>query len=354
MAVPTVAGKANAALSQSTDPGAAPPPAVLLQMMTGYWVSQALYVAAKLGIADLIADGPRHTEELARATESHAPSLQRLLRALASAGVFTEPVPGSFALTPLADLLRTGTPNSMRSLAITYNEEQYRAWGDLLHSVRTGQTAFEHEAGMTYFACLAQHPEADRIFNQAMTGWSTQLAGAVVDAYDFSAFTTVVDVGGSYGTLWAAILQRNPNLRGILFDQPHVAAAAEEHMAAAGVANRCTVVGGDFFSEVPGGGDAYVLAQILQDWDDDRCVAILSRCRRVIPNDGRLLVVELVLPPGEEPFFGKWLDLHMLVMAGGRERTAAEYDALFHAAGFRLARVLLTPPGPSVVEAIPT
>jgi hypothetical protein len=335
------------------DTGASPPPATLLQMMTGYWVSQAVYVAAKLGIADLLADGPVGCDHLAAATDTHAPSLRRVLRALASVGVFTEASPGSFTLTPLAELLRTETPGSMRALAIMYAEEQYRAWGELLHSVRTGEMAFDHQFGMGYFAYLAQHPEADRVFNEAMTGWTHQLVGAVVDTYDFSPFNTVVDVGGGYGTLLAAILRRNPGARGILFDQPHVVASAEEHLATSGVADRCTAVGGDFFAAVPAGGDAYVLAQILHDWDDERCVAILGQCRRAMPNHGKLLVVELVLPPGDEAFFGKWLDLHMLVLLGGRERTAAEYDALFRGAGFELARVVPTPPGPSVVEAVP-
>ena len=333
--------------------GASPPPAPLLQMMTGYWVSQALYVAAKLGIADLLADGPVDCEDLAAATDTHAPSLQRVLRALASVGVFTEVSPGSFALTPLAELLRSETPGSMRALAIMYAEEQYRAWGELLHSVRTGEMAFDHQFGMGYFEYLAQHPEADRVFNEAMTGWTHQLVGAVVDAYDFSPFKTVVDVGGGYGALLAAILRSNPSTRGILFEQPHVVASAEEQLAAAEVADRCTFVGGDFFAAVPSGGDAYVLSQILHDWDDERCVAILGQCRRAMPDHGKLLVVELVLPEGDEPFLGKWLDLHMLVLLGGRERTAAEYDTLFRAAGFKLARVVPTPPGPSVVEAIP-
>jgi hypothetical protein len=336
-----------------TGAGAVPPPATLLQMMTGYWVSQALYVAAKLGVADLLADGPRPVEELAAATQTDARSLRRVLRALASVGVFTEASPGAVALTPLAALLRTGTPDSMRALAIMYAEEQYRAWGDILHSVQTGETAFEQQFGASYFAYLAQHPAADRVFNEAMTGWTMQLVGAVVDAYDFSPFKTVVDVGGSYGTLLAAILRSNPAARGILFDQPHVVAAAGEQLGVAGVAERCTTVGGDFFVEVPAGGDAYLLAQILHDWDDERSVAILRQCRRAMPAHGKLLVIELVLPPGEEPFFGKWLDLHMLVLLGARERTAAEYEALFQAAGFELARVVATPAGPSVVEAVP-
>jgi O-methyltransferase/methyltransferase family protein len=330
-----------------------PPPAILLQMMTGYWVSQALYVAAKLGVADLLADGPRPVEALAAATQTDAPSLRRVLRALASVGVFTEARPGTFALTPLAALLRTGTPDSMRALAIMYAEEQYRAWADVLHSVQTGKTAFEQQFGTSYFAYLAQHPEADRVFNEAMTGYTTQLVGAVVDAYDFSPFKAFVDVGGGYGTLLAAILRRHPVARGILFDQPHVVAAAGEQLAAAGVAERCTTVGGDFFVEVPAGGDAYVLAQILHDWDDERSVAILLQSRRAMPAHGKLLVVELVLPPGEEPFFGKWLDLHMLVMLGARERTATEYEALFRSAGFVLARVVPTAAGPSIVEAVP-
>ena len=333
--------------------GASPPPATLLQMMTGYWVSQALHVAAKLGIADLLADGPVDCEDLAAATDTHAPSLQRVLRALASVGVFTEVSPGSFALTPLAELLRTETPGSMRALAIMYAEEQYRAWGELLHSVRTGEMAFDHQFGMGYFEYLAQHPEADRVFNEAMTGWTHQLVGAVMDTYDFSPFKTIVDVGGGYGTLLAAILRSNPGTRGVLFEQPHVVASAEEQLVAAGVADRCTFVGGDFFAAVPTGGDAYVLSQILHDWDDERCVAILGQCRRVMPDHGKLLVVELVLPEGDEPFLGKWLDLHMLVLLGSRERTAAEYDTLFRAAGFKLARVVPTPPGPSVVEAVP-
>ena len=332
---------------------ASPPPATLLQMMTGYWVSQALHVAAKLGIADLLADGPVDCKDLAAATNTHAPSLQRVLRALASVGVFTEVSPGSFALTPLAELLRTETPGSMRALAIMYAEEQYQAWGELLHSVRTGETGFEQQFGMGYFEYLAQHPESDRVFNEAMTGWTHQLVGAVVDTYDFSPFKTVVDVGGGYGALLAAILQSNPSTRGILFDLPHVVASAEEQLGVTEVVDRCTFVSGDFFVEVPAGGDAYVLSQILHDWDDERCVTILAQCRRAMPDHGKLLVVELVLPEGDEPFLGKWLDLHMLVLLGGRERTAAEYDMLFRAAGFKLARVVPTPPGPSVVEAVP-
>jgi SAM-dependent methyltransferase len=329
-------------------------PATLLRMMTGYWVSQAIYVAAKLGLADRLADGPASVEALAEATESHAPSLYRVLRALASVGVFTETSPRHFALTPLAAPLRTGTPDSLRALAIIYNEDCYRAWGALLHSVRTGQPAFDDVFGMPPFPYYAQHPEADRILNEGLVDYTNRVAGAVVAAYDFSPFGTIVDVGGGYGTLLAAILQRNPATRGILFDQPHVIAGAEGLLTEAGVADRCTRVAGDFFRAVPAGGDAYLLSQILHDWDDERSVAILRECRRAMPERGKLLVVEIALPSGEQPSFGKWLDLHMLAMTGGRERTAAEYDALFRSAGLALARVIPTPAGPSVIEAVPT
>jgi hypothetical protein len=222
----------------------------------------------------------------------------------------------------------------------------------LLAASVPGKTSFEQQFGTNYFAYLAQHPEADRVFNEAMTGYTTQLVGAVADAYDFSPFQTIVDVGGGFGTLLAAVLRRHPAARGIVFDQPHVVDVAGEQLAAAGVVERCTAVGGDFFVGVPAGGDAYILAQILHDWDDERSVALLRQCRRVMPAHGKLLVIEIVLPPGEEPFFGKWLDLHMLVMLGARERTATEYDALFRATGFALARVVPTAAGPSIVEAV--
>jgi hypothetical protein len=322
-------------------------------MMTGYWISKAIYVAAKLGIADLLADSPHSAEELAAATQTQAGALYRVLRALASVGIFSEETPNRFALTPLAELLRSDTPDSMRALAIMYAEEQYRAWDDVLHSVRTGQPAFEHAFGMPYFDYFATHPEASQVFNEAMVGWTTQVVDAVVAAYDFSPFGTVVDVGGGHGALLAAILKRNATARGILFDVPHVVEGAEPFLTAAAVANRCTLVGGNFFAEIPAGADAYVLAQILHDWDDERSVAILRQVRRAMPDQGKLLVVELVLPEGNDPFMGKWLDLHMLVLLGGRERTAAQYATLLRAAGFELTRIVPLRTGQSIVEAIP-
>jgi hypothetical protein len=308
-------------------------------MMTGYWMSKAIYVTARLGVADHLASGPRSAEELAVATQAHAPALYRVLRALASIGIRSEVVPGRFALTPMASLLRSGTPDSMRALAIMYGEDQYRAWDDALYSVQTGRPAFDHAFGATYFDYFATHPEASRIFNEAMVGWTTQLTDAVVAAYDFSSFGVVADVGGGHGALLAAILKSSPATLGILFDLPQVVESAEPFLTAAGVAGRCTRVGGDFFAAMPTGADAYVLAQILHDWDDERSLAILRQIRQVIPDQGRLLIVELVLPEGNEPFLGKWLDLHMLV--------------LLHAASFELAEVVSTSEPQSIIEARP-
>lgn len=340
-------------MTATSDPLEPPPSVALLQMMTGYWVSQSLYVAAKLGLPDLLADGPMPSNDLAAATQTHAPSLYRLLRALASLGVFTEVAPATFALSPLADPLRSDHPASMRALAVMYNEEQYRAWGSLLESVRTGESVFEEVFATPYFSYLAQHPEANETFNQAMTGWSAQLDRALLAAYDFSRFATVVDVGGGYGRLLATILAAHPALHGVLFDQPHVVADAGPLLEATGVANRCRSVGGDFFHEVPAGGDVYVLAQIVHDWDDERSVAILQACRRAIPSTGTLLLAELVIAPGDAPDVGKLLDLHMLVLLGGRERTETEYRSLLAASGFTLTAVIPTVAGTSLVEASP-
>ena len=214
----------------------------------------------------------------------------------------------------MAALLRKDTPDSMRALAIMYNEDQYRAWGDFLYSVQTGKPAFEQHFGSNYFPYISQHPEADRVFNEAMTSWSSQLAGAVMDAYDFSPFQTIVDVGGGHGALLAGILRCNPTTKGILYDQTHVVAAAREPLMNAGVAERCAVVGGDFFVDVPSDGDVYILSGIVHDWDDEHCLSILRHCRQVMPANGKLLVIELVMPSGQEPSVSKWLDLHMLVL----------------------------------------
>lgn len=330
----------------------APAPVALLQMLTGYWVSKALAVAAELGVADQLRDGPRGVPDLARACGTDAGGLYRLLRALASVGVFSEADGEQFRLTPLAELLRSDVPDSMRALARMYGSEQFQAWSALEESVRTGTPAFGQVFGTSYFDYLEHHPEPSAVFNDAMTGWTAHLADSVVAAYDFGDRRQVVDVGGGLGLLLSTILHAHPAVSGVLFEQPHVTADAEAFLEKAGLGGRVSTVGGDFFDSVPDGGDTYVLAQILHDWDDDQCARILDSCHEAMPPGATLLVIEQVLPPANEPSLGKWLDLHMLVMLGGRERTADEYRSLLAAAGFELTSVIPTQSGASLVEAV--
>jgi hypothetical protein len=322
----------------------------LEQTILGYQPSQAVYVAAKLGIADLLRDGPQHCERLAQATGTHARSLYRVLRYLASVGIFTERRSAEFELTPRAACLQTGAPGSRRALAILNGEESYRAWGALLHSVQSGEPAFDHVFGEGVFDYLAAHPEAASVFNEGMTDLATQMAEAVTQVYDFAPIGTIVDVGGGHGGLLTALLDRHAHAKGVLFDQPHVAAAASRHIAASGHLARCTVVAGDFFGAVPVGGDAYLLARVIHDWDDARSVAILENCRRALTSQAKLLVIERVIPPGNQPSIGKLTDLNMLVMTSGCERTETEYRALLAAAGIRLCRTISTGSPFSVLE----
>ena len=328
-----------------------PPPSVALdQLVTGYWVSQALYVAAKLGVADQLKDGSRGVDELASALGAHAGALYRLLRALASLGVFTEVESRQFALTPMGACLRAGVPGSMRALVL-YMDLDREAWGQLEHSVRTGDTAFDHIHGMGFFDYLQQHPAEGKLFDEAMTGYVSQNTAAVIAAYDFTRFSKIIDVGGGHGALMNAILKASPESKGVIFDQSSVVEGAKKKVEAAGLSARCECVGGDFFVSVPAGGDAYTMASIIHDWDDARAIAILKNCRRAMSGEETLLLIELVIPPGDAPFFGKLLDLEMLVVNGGRERTEAEYQALLAAAGFRLTRVVPTYSLASVIEA---
>jgi hypothetical protein len=324
---------------------------VLLRMMTGYWPAKALAAAAELGLADLLRDGPRTAASLAEICNVDAGSLHRLLRALASVGVFAQTEAGSFALTPMADLLRSDRPDSMRALARMYGSEQYQAWGGLLDSVRDGMPAFDRVFGTSYFAYLAAHPDASSIFNEAMTGWTAQLSGAVAAAYDFSRSGLVVDVGGGTGLLLATILKAGPGLQGTLLELSHVAEQANAYLRATPAGDRCTVVAGDFFDAVPDGGSFYVLAQILHDWDDGHCAKILRNCREAMLPAAKVLIIEQVIPPQNEPSLGKWLDLHMLVLLGGRERTEAQSASLLSAADLKLDRLIPTTAGVSILEA---
>jgi hypothetical protein len=332
-----------------------PPPIQMLHLIVGKWVSQAVYAVATLGVADQLAAGPKPPDALAKAVGAHAPSLHRVLRALASIGVFTEDAEGRFALTPLGETLRSDVPGSMRAFARFLGmPPAWDSWREILHSVKTGENGFEHVHGQTGFEYFSTHPEEAALFDAAMVGFSQAAIPTLLASYDFAQFGTIVDVAGGRGHVLAAILQAHPRARGILFDMPHVVEGAKRHLAAEGVADRCEVVAGDFFRGVPAGADAYLLKHIIHDWDDPRCEAILGGCRQAIAKTGKLLVIEMVIPPGNQPFFGKLLDLEMLVLTpGGKERTEAEYRALFRRAGFELARVVPTQSPVSVLEATP-
>lgn len=326
----------------------------LMRMLDGYQLSQAIAVAAELGIADLLADGPCSSDELADTCGANAPALYRLLRTLASAGVFHEEEGRRFSLTPISEYLRTDAPESLRGLARQRsNPSHWSAWGALLHSVRTGENAFRHLHGLTVWDYRAQSPEDQAVFDQAMTALSHRAAAGVLDAYDFGRFSEVVDVGGGHGALLARILARHSNAHGVLFDQPQVVASAERVLRQRGVIDRCRLVGGDFFVAVPDGGDLYVLRQVLHDWPDAEATAILRTCRRAIPAGGRLVIIERVIAPPNEGVVGKLGDLNMLVAPGGLERTQAEYTELLAGAGFQWTETFITAVEDSVIEAVP-
>jgi ubiquinone/menaquinone biosynthesis C-methylase UbiE len=328
-----------------------PPSVAMLQMISGFWISRAIYIAAKLGIADHLRNGYKTADELAAATGTHAPSLYRVLRALASVGVFGEDARMGFTLTPLAETLRTDAPGSLRAFAtVELGEEHYPAWGELLHSVKTGEIAFDRAFGMPVWKFFEQNPQNAKTFNDAMTGMTLAVNDAVLSNYDFRSITKIVDVGGGHGSLIASILKANPQMKGVLFDAPSVAEGAQTRIEAEGIADRCEVVSGDFFQSVPAGGDAYILKWIIHDWNDERSITILRNCYRAMTENGKLLLVEAVVPRGSEPHFSKFIDLNMLVMTGGRERTEDEYRILLEASGFKLTSTIQTESPMSVLE----
>lgn len=340
MDTPTDLGAANMTENNAT----ASSELKLLELMRGYRQPQALYVAVQLGIAELIQDTPRSADDLAGATGSHALSLARLLRALASSGIFVETAPGMFGHSPLSELLRRDHPRS-RVPSVLFLGAPYtqQSWSHLAHSVKSGQSAFEHAHGMDKWQYNQQHPEEGAIFDQVMAGARPARIAALIGAYDFASSSLVVDVGGGRGQLLAAILGRHSRLRGVLYDLPAVVVEAAALLGAAGVQGRCSIEGGSFLERVPSG-DTYVLSDILHDWPNEQCLAILRACRAAISPGGRLLVVEYLLVPGATPPHVAWLDLQMLVEFGaGRQRSADELGELFEATGFRLERVLVTP-----------
>lgn len=334
-------------------PPSLPPHVQLIQMGTGGAIASVVHIAAKIGLADELSVGPKSAIELAGPLALHAPSLHRLMRTMASLGLLSEGQGQRFSLTKLGEALKANAPGSARStLLMTGSSWVGRGFANILHSLQTGRTGFEKAHGMPFFDYLAQHQEDASVFSGAMVGLHGAEPPAVAAAYDFSMFKAVVDVGGATGNMLAAILARHAEPRGLLFDRSHVVADAEQLLKAHGVSDRVTVEAGDFFQSVPSGGDVYILSHILHDWSDDECLTILGNCRKAMNRDGRLLIVEMVLPPGDAPHPGKILDMVMLVLVGGQERTEVEYGRLLDKAGFRLNRAVATHSPVSVVEAV--
>ncbi len=330
-----------------------PSPPALFEMATAYWLSQAIYVAAKLGIADLLKDGPQSCVGLAASTGSDAPSLFRLMRALSSVGIFSQLDRDRFALSRLAESLQTEVHGSLRAMVITIGEIHYQACGNLLHSVRTGSPAFNNVFGASLFDYLQQNVDAADAFNQAMANVSSMLAYAVLMAYNFAGISCIVDVGGGQGNLLEKILQFNPDTRGTVFDTASTIERAKQQQGDNAWTRRCSYVAGDFFASVPQGADAYILCGVIHDWDDSRAITILRNCRRAMADKARLLLVDMVMPDTDARSFSKLLDLNMLAMTGGRERTKAEYRALLDAADYKLTRIIPTMAPQSVIEAVP-
>jgi hypothetical protein len=330
------------------------PQAQLMHMATAHWVSSVVYVAAQMNLADHLAEAPMTAADLAQSTKCDASSLYRIMRTLAGLGVFTEDSDHQFSLAPLGEALRTDTPGSVRSavlfLAGALNTQSL---GQLHYSVQTGKTAFEKVFGMGLFEWLAKHPVDASMFSEAMNGLNRGDHEAVAKAYDFSQIGTVVDIGGASGFLLATVLSHHREPRGILFDLPHVVRDAPALIKAHSLTDRITIESGNFFDSVPAANGAYMLSQIIHDWGEDQCLAILGNCRRAMKPNSRLLIIEMVLPTGNTPHPGKMLDIVMLAVAGGQERTVPEYRQLLEKAGFQLTRVVPTESAVSIVEALP-
>ena len=326
----------------------------LLQMANGFIFTAALYPIAKLKIADLLVDGPLPVTELAQKTGSNADALYRVLRLLASVGIFAESPGKAFALTPLSDCLRADAPGSMRDMVIFMgNPFHAKVWSQLSYSIGTGKPAIEHVYGKPAFEVIFGDPEIAYDFNMAMSSFSRQIAPALLEAYDFSGIGTLTDVAGGHGAILCEVLSRYPEMKGILFDIPNVIEEATCHICSLKMDHRCQTVAGDFFEQIPAGADAYYMQHIIHDWADEPALKILANCRRALEGrkNGRLIIVDSVVPETSEPHFSKILDLEMLLMPGGRERTEPEWRTLFHQAGFEITRIVPMQAAESVIEA---
>ena len=327
---------------------------VLFQMVIGKWISQAVGTVVELGVPDLLSKGARRCRDIARETAASEDGLYRLLRALASLGLFAEGADRRFKLTTLGQRLRSDHPESVAGYArFTAHDTTWRPWGQLAYSVRTGLPAFDHVFGSPVFDYLSRNPEAAAVFDDAMTSISMTEARAAADAYDFDGIGTLMDVAGGHGLLLATILRQHKRMRGVLFDLPHVAAGASATFARTGVAARVRIEGGDFFQELPAGADAIIMKHIIHDWDDGSATRLLQSCHRALGPRGKVLIVDAVVPSGNAPHYGKLLDLEMLALTPrGRERTKAEFAKLLRGAGFKLSRVVATDGPLSIIEAM--
>lgn len=320
----------------------------------GFRTTQILYVTAKLGLADQLAPGPQTVADLAEVVGADASSLNRLLRALASLEIVAQTNEGTFALTARGELLRTDVPGSLHSLAILYGEPWlWQAYGQMLHSVRTGKPGFDQVHGQSLYEFLEHNPSAGEQFHAAMSGYSALETKAIVSAYDFTPYSTVIDVGGSQGALVAAVLQAHPHLKGIVFDLETIINQADQKFIRTDIAERIRFVAGDFFAGVPGKGDLYILKSVLHNWDDLAARRILQSCHGNMPGGARLLVIERVIPAVSEASESILFDMNMLVVTGGRERTEAEYRTLLEKSGFQLIRIMPTQAPVSLLEAVP-
>lgn len=331
-------------------PTQVPPHAQMMQFILGKWISKPIYVAAELGIADMLSYGPKSIDELAHMSNTHAPLLYRVMRALASVGIFSETGETRFSLTPMAECLKAG---AMRSIALMFNSDWHdKAWENLLYSVRTGAVAFDKAHGMPIFDWFRKHPRAAEIYHEANAIKAMTSHRAIIDAYDFSCIARLTDVGGGHGALMAEILKANPAMKGVVTELPSVVKEAKEFIRTRGLETRCEVIGCDFFKKIPPGSDAYLMSHILHDWNDEKCQRILGNCHAAMKPGSPLLVVESVIPPGNEFSVAKLLDLEVFVMGGGRERTEEEFRDLFESSGFSLSRVVPTQESISVIEGI--
>lgn len=331
-----------------------PPAAYLSELIDNTRFVHSILAAAKFGIADLLENGPLSIAELAEATGTHPRSLYRMLRALASRGIFSEDADGRFSLTALADPLRSDAPDSIRTLALwAGSEADLQTWANFSYSIRTGKPAFEHIYGKAWFDYLDEQPEMAQIFNDLMSGGTTSDATAIIEAHDYSVYRKIVDVGGGHGALLAHILEQNTQSSGVLFDAPSVISGATGAIDDYVAQGRAEKVAGNFFEAVPNGGDAYVLKYIIHDWDDEQAIIILKNCRQAMAENGRVLLVEMAIPAGNVPSPGKFIDLTMLLYLHSRERTEAEYRDLLQQAGLKLVTITPTASPFIIIEAEP-